>query len=1098
MHGLGRLRFRLGFCLAALSSFLAAADRPVQSSEGEISIPTYEHVGREMEPPLFPSSVLAGMYPFTTYLLPYKGAPEPRKYDAVFLENEYLKLTYIPDFGGRIFSVYDKLRHREMFYRNDVIKPAPYNPRNSWPQSGLELTGPHDLHTLTLHGEPFWAHQIVKQPDDSVTLLLSELDPVYGMEVHLSATLHPGIAAIEIGVFCYNMRDGRMPQMFWINSAISATPQTRFIYPMSRTVGHTTADVADWPLYNGTDYSWDRNNKHMLGVFGIDSYDNFQGAYQFDRQYGIFRYADRRVVQGMKLWTFGYGQSSKSFESGYTDHAGPYVELQSGRHVWDGHYEWLAPHKVETWHEWWIPVSQTDGLTTLTRDIALNMEGMGNAEALRLAIASVRKIAGARLSVKRQDSEIFSQSMDLDPALPFRTAIQASAAGWKGVEVVVKDAGGEILLDYLRPDENLGRKEYTPFTKALEQPHKPPEAMSAEELTIAAEFRLKELDEPGAQKLFELALARDPGYSRAHLLIGLSDFQQGRYEKAERQLTQAIERDPYADEAYYYLALAQFALRKDAPAERNLYYIWPNSAYYGNREFQLGRLAMLKPDYASAIDHFRSASLANGTDLLARAGLAVALRKCGQAAEARSQLAGLASLDRANRLAQAELWFLDGDEKPRAELLRLLGGQSQEGLATVKFYRDLGLWKDATKLLELVQRNNRDPWGTSPEFYYTLAFCERLAGSATEANETRKKAQAAAANVDRFPYREESEAPLREAVELNPKDTVARFNLACLLYFRGKPAEAIRQWEAEVALNVGDFPAHRALGLAYAEQGLPVNKAAAQLEQAVELRPAHVRTFDDLSALYAKAGRFDDQLTVLRKALQRSPEDDDLEEGLLTAYLNKGSYQEAERLIDSHTFAPKHRTYSLRDKYRLMRCGLGAKMFNHGEYMEALRQFQMAARPPVSLGIDDFQSQTSPRIYYYTGRALEAMGKNGEAHRAYEKAITGMQQLSGDRDSWNSENFFTVLSLERLGRGAEAAQLSKHFSTFAEVEKDAVNPLHRSEARYLLGLISENDRHPKEAGELFSQALAAEPDLLAARLELRGDAVGPIASTKPN
>ncbi len=295
----------------------------VRAYKGTLTIPTYEHSGRETQPPLFANSTVKGMYPFTTYLMPFKPGPKPKDYPAIFIENEYLKLTYIPEFGDRIFSVYDKLRRREMFYRNDVIKPAPYNPRNSWPQSGLELTGPHDLHTLTLHGEPFWANKIVKQKDGSISLVLGELDPVYGMKVDLSATLHPGVAALEISVFCYNGRDGRKPQMFWINAAINATPKTRFIYPMSRTVGHTTADIADWPLYNRIDYSWDRNNKNMLGVFGIDIYDNFQGAYQFDRDYGIFRYADRRIVQGMKLWTFGYGEASKSYEEGLYRQCGP-------------------------------------------------------------------------------------------------------------------------------------------------------------------------------------------------------------------------------------------------------------------------------------------------------------------------------------------------------------------------------------------------------------------------------------------------------------------------------------------------------------------------------------------------------------------------------------------------------------------------------------------------------------------------------------------------------------------------------------------------------------------------------------------------------
>ena len=38
------------------------------------------------------------------------------------------------------------------------------------------------------------------------------------MKVNLSATLHPGVAALEMSVFCYNRRDGRMPQMFWISA----------------------------------------------------------------------------------------------------------------------------------------------------------------------------------------------------------------------------------------------------------------------------------------------------------------------------------------------------------------------------------------------------------------------------------------------------------------------------------------------------------------------------------------------------------------------------------------------------------------------------------------------------------------------------------------------------------------------------------------------------------------------------------------------------------------------------------------------------------------------------------------------------------------
>lgn len=641
----------------------ACATEPVKSYEGVITIPTYEHSARETEPPLFANSTVLGMYPFTTFLLPYKEGPKPKQYKALFLENEYLKVSYIGEFGGRIYSVFDKLRNREMLYRNDVVKPAPYNPRNSWPQSGMELTGPHDLHTLSLYSEPYWANKVVRHEDGSVSLAMGEVDPVYGMNVGFTATLYPGVAAMEISISCYNGRDSRMPQMFWVNTAIAATPQTRFIYPMSRTVGHTTADVADWPIYNGTDYSFDRNNMHMLGVFGIDIYDNFQGAYQFDKDYGIFRFADRRIVQGMKLWTFGYGEGAKGFEQGYTDQAGPYVELQSGRHVWDGHYEWVAPHTIERWSEWWIPVSKTGGLTTLTRDVALKLDVQGDLKGsnstIKLLFAAVRVVPGAKVVVKAESGKLLEDLMDLDPARPIEREVRIgeNPRGLSRLNVTVTDASGHILLDYQRPDIDPGRKEYTPFTRSLEQPHKHAEQMSVEELTLAGEYRLKELDEAGARVLLDQALKKDPGYSTAHTLLGITAFGAGRYEEAIEQCTAAINRDPYADTAYYYLAVSQLAVGRSAEAERNLYFIWPESAHFGKREYQLGLISFKRGERREAKVHLKNAVTANGQDLLARLTLALLQREDGNLDQGERELAAVEELDPTSRIVQTERWL---------------------------------------------------------------------------------------------------------------------------------------------------------------------------------------------------------------------------------------------------------------------------------------------------------------------------------------------------------------------------------------------------------------------------------------------------------
>jgi tetratricopeptide (TPR) repeat protein len=1072
---------------------------PVSVSQSTLEIPTYEPASRELEPPLFPGSTVMGLYPFPTYAaLSQADRPKPKTYRTIVLENEYLRLTYIPEIGGRFFSLYDKIRKREVFYRNGVIKPSMFNPRNSWPVSGIELTGPYDAHNLTLHGEPFWSNTIVRHPDGSVSLVLGESDPVYHMKVNLSATLYPGIAALQISVFCYNANDSQMPQMFWTNAGFPSTEKTRFIYPMTRTVGHTSGEVSSWPLYNGEDLSWDRNNHHMLGVFGIDSYDNFAGSYQFDRDYGVFRYADRRVVQGMKLWTFGYGPGAES-QLAYTDDTGPYVEVQSGRHVWDGHYEWVVPHKVENWSEWWIPVAGIGGMTTMTRDVALNLtvqpDPAGQNSQVKLALSPARSLPGAKLVVSAKCGEILDTLIDLIPGTPIAktiSGIKTNTDGLTGLTVRVTDSSGSEVMNYLRPDDDPGRKDYSPFAKALENPQKTLEQMSVEELVQAAEFKLKELNPGAMQDLVEKALKLDPGYSRAHLLLGIYDYNAGNYKQAAEELAKATDRDPYLDEGWYYLAITQLAMGDSRSAEREFYYIEPASAYFGEREFELGKLALLAGNLSGAAEHLDRAVTVNGYDLNARAMYALTLRIQGRKEEASKQLAELLCIDPSDRLAYAERFFLTGDSDAKREVIRLMGEQSQEAIDVAIFYGGVQRWREAAGILQMVEPDNQDPWGTSPLYYYTLAYYLNRSGDAAEAAAYRKKAQNAANVVDRFPYRRESEAPLAEAVAADAHEVVARFNLGCLLYFIGRENDAIAQWQSAIALDPDNFSARRELGLAYAAQGR-TGEAVAQLQKVMDLRPDHVGTLNDLSSIYARAGRFDDQIALLNKALQRSPGNDDLTMALLNAYLIRGRYQDADRIVSTHTFAPRHRSTTLRDEYRDLRYGMGAVAFNHGDYAQALSLFQSALKPPVSLNLDDFQFQAAPRAYYYIGRALEALGRKQEAADAYRQSTVGVDFLSGDRDSWNGDNFFAVLSLERLGQTDKAKALIPHFEGFATTEMDYLSPYARGKSRYLLALVAKNAGHDEEARKYLNDSLRALPDFLEPRYELRGDAIDPLA-----
>ena len=134
----------------------ARAADAVRAWEGEITIPTY--VWQEDINPKFwaleggakLSTTVRGaiIYPYVMqdHLLREKV---DRSYKALFLENEYLKVTCLPELGGRLHSVLDKTEGTEMFYRNSVIKPGMIAMRGAWISGGVEWNaGPHG-HTVT-------------------------------------------------------------------------------------------------------------------------------------------------------------------------------------------------------------------------------------------------------------------------------------------------------------------------------------------------------------------------------------------------------------------------------------------------------------------------------------------------------------------------------------------------------------------------------------------------------------------------------------------------------------------------------------------------------------------------------------------------------------------------------------------------------------------------------------------------------------------------------------------------------------------------------------------------------------------------------------
>ena len=68
----------------------------------------------------------------------YNRDLKPRKFNAAIMENDKLKAVFLPELGGRLWSLYHKEEKRELLFVNKVYQPGNLGIRNAWFSGGVE------------------------------------------------------------------------------------------------------------------------------------------------------------------------------------------------------------------------------------------------------------------------------------------------------------------------------------------------------------------------------------------------------------------------------------------------------------------------------------------------------------------------------------------------------------------------------------------------------------------------------------------------------------------------------------------------------------------------------------------------------------------------------------------------------------------------------------------------------------------------------------------------------------------------------------------------------------------------------------------------
>ena len=255
-------------------------------------------------------------------------------FQAAVLENEYLKAVFLPELGGRLWSLYDKENKRDLILENKRLIPCNLAIRNAWFAGGVEFNcgrRGHDEQTMS----PRFA--AVVETEKFPVLRIFEFQRDRNTPFQYDCFLPDGSRFLYIRGRIWNPNKEMIPMYWWSNIALPEVPGSRVIVPTDNAFSN-----------------WYEGGSHMLSKVTLPDGEGFDATYPVNfpiakdhfynipeetRRYECLFYPDgygfchvsSKRLRGRKLFVWGQGQGGRHWNKKLLDPGqDAYIELQAG------------------------------------------------------------------------------------------------------------------------------------------------------------------------------------------------------------------------------------------------------------------------------------------------------------------------------------------------------------------------------------------------------------------------------------------------------------------------------------------------------------------------------------------------------------------------------------------------------------------------------------------------------------------------------------------------------------------------------------------------------------------------------------------------
>ena len=410
--------------------------------------------------------------------------PTSTTFDTVVLENSYLRVTLLPDYGGRVLSMLHKPTGRELLYQNPLGTPYLMYEGIFYYDYLVIMGGIFPSFPEPEHGK-YWNQpyslEIVSESAEAITVRMSrqdDMDLVDGVPeayavgrtdvlVEVEVTLRAGSTSLGIETKLTNTKSSAVPEFeYWTVTTLApgsvpgetAIPlNTRIVAAMDMVhllesswswFGDAEERVAD-EVFRWNNLSYFENWVDQGTAFANPDYSaNYSGLINYDEEIGILRVSDNVQTPGLKLWTFGRESLTIDINDS-SQWLRPTIEMWHGvtPEFWDRAS--MSPNEVKQWSDSYFPTLGLSEITAASEHGAVYLSrSESGADAVLSAAATLTLPDQTVRAVLRLNGNVILEQ-DVVVASTAATTVSATVAS---SEIT---AGAVFEAEFLQGDSSL-------------------------------------------------------------------------------------------------------------------------------------------------------------------------------------------------------------------------------------------------------------------------------------------------------------------------------------------------------------------------------------------------------------------------------------------------------------------------------------------------------------------------------------------------------------------------------------------------------------------------------------------------------------------